>query len=154
MEIQFITDQQGKRTAAIIPFDEWERTEKAKDILEHVYLAGIIEERKDSESTINLDDLLGAEGLTRADLEGWTDPGKQVLKQLVKLELDPKYGNPLGNKAGINLEGYFKLYADKKRIRIIYKEMENIIRVIAIDKREDLEVYQIALKRILSMKPE
>jgi mRNA interferase RelE/StbE len=45
---------------------------------------------------------------------------KQVLKQLVKLELDPKYGNPLGNKAGINLEGYFKLYADKKRIRIIY----------------------------------
>jgi hypothetical protein len=70
MEIQFITDQQGKRTAAIIPFDEWERTEKAKDVLEHVYLAGIIEERKDSESTINLDDLLGAEGLTRADLEG------------------------------------------------------------------------------------
>ena len=36
MEIQFITDAQGNRTAAIIPFDEWERTEKAKDILEHV----------------------------------------------------------------------------------------------------------------------
>jgi hypothetical protein len=70
MEIQFITDQQGKRTAAIVPFDEWERTEKARDILEHVYLAGIIEERKDSESTVNLDDLLKAEGLTRADLEG------------------------------------------------------------------------------------
>ena len=70
MEIQFITDQQGKRTAAIIPFDEWERTEKAKDILEHVYLAGIIEERKESESTVYLDDLLKAEGLTRADLEG------------------------------------------------------------------------------------
>jgi hypothetical protein len=69
MEIQFITDKQGKRTAAIIPFDEWERTEKAKDILEHVYLAGIIEERKDSESTVNLEDLLKAEGLTRADLE-------------------------------------------------------------------------------------
>ena len=70
MEIQFITDQQGKRTAAIIPFDEWERTEKAKDILEHVYLAGIIEERKGGESTVNLDVLLRAEGLTRADLEG------------------------------------------------------------------------------------
>jgi hypothetical protein len=70
MEIQFITDKQGKRTAAIIPFDEWERTEKAKDILEHVYIAGIIEERKDSESTVNLEDLLKAEGLTRADLEG------------------------------------------------------------------------------------
>jgi len=69
MEIQFITDAQGKRTAAIIPFDEWERTEKAKDILEHVYLAGIIKKRKDSEPIINLDDLLDAEGLTRADLE-------------------------------------------------------------------------------------
>ena len=69
MKIQFITDAQGKRTAAIIPFDEWERTEKAKDILEHVYLAGIIKERKDSEPIINLDDLLDAEKLTRADLE-------------------------------------------------------------------------------------
>jgi hypothetical protein len=69
MEIQFITDAQGKRTAAIIPFDEWERTEKAKDILEHVYLAGIIKKRQDSESIINLDELLDAEGLTRADLE-------------------------------------------------------------------------------------
>jgi len=69
MEIQFITDAQGKRTAAIIPFDEWERTEKAKDILEHVYLAGIIKERKDSEPIITLDDSIDAEGLTRADLE-------------------------------------------------------------------------------------
>jgi len=69
MDIQFITDAQGKRTAAIIPFDEWERTEKAKDILEHVYLAGVINERKDSEPTISLDELLNEEGLTRVDLE-------------------------------------------------------------------------------------
>ncbi len=69
METQFVTDAQGKRTAVIIPFDEWELTEKAKDILEHVYLAGIIKERKGSKSTVNLDDLLNAEGLTRADLE-------------------------------------------------------------------------------------
>ena len=69
MEIQFVTDAQGKRTAAIIPFEDWERTEKAKDILEHVYIAGIIKERKGSKSTVNLDDLLNAEGLTRADLE-------------------------------------------------------------------------------------
>ena len=64
-----MTDAQGKRTAAIIPFEDWERTEKAKDILEHVYIAGIIKERKGSKSTVNLDDLLNAEGLTRADLE-------------------------------------------------------------------------------------
>ena len=78
---------------------------------------------------------------------------KRVLKQLVKLERNPKYGDPLGNKAGINLEGYFKLYADKRRIRIIYEEIDHIIKIIAIDKREDMEVYRIALKRILSMKP-
>jgi hypothetical protein len=69
METQFVTDAQGKKTAAIVPFEDWERTEKAKDILEHVYLAGIIKERKGSKSTVNLDDLLNAEGLTRADLE-------------------------------------------------------------------------------------
>ena len=69
MATQFVTDAQGNKTAAIIPFEEWERTEKAKDILEHVYLAGIIKERKDSKSTVNLDDLLNTEGLTRADLE-------------------------------------------------------------------------------------
>ena len=77
---------------------------------------------------------------------------KRVLKQLVKLEQNPKFGDPLGNKAGINLEGYFKLYADKKRIRIIYEEIDHIIKIIAIDKREDMEVYRIALKRILLMK--
>ena len=77
---------------------------------------------------------------------------KQVLKQFVKLEQDSNYGDPLGNKAGINLEGYFKLYADKKRIRIIYTATDHIIKVIAIDKREDMQVYRIALKRILSMK--
>jgi hypothetical protein len=69
MEIQFITDAHGKKTAAIVPYDEWERTEKAKDILEHIYLAGIIEERKGSEPVVNLDNLLNEEGLTRADLE-------------------------------------------------------------------------------------
>jgi len=70
METQFITDIKGKKTATIIPFDEWERTEKAKDILEHVYLAGVIKERQCSKTTISLDELLKAEELTRAELEG------------------------------------------------------------------------------------
>ena len=78
---------------------------------------------------------------------------KQVLRQLVKLEQSPSYGVPLGNKAGINLEGFFKLYADKKRIRIVYKVADRTIKIIAIDKREDMEVYRIALKRIRSTKP-
>ena len=69
MEIQFITDAQSKKTAAIVPFEERERTEAAKEILEHVYLHGIIKERKNKKPTVNLDDLLTAEGMTRADLE-------------------------------------------------------------------------------------
>ena len=69
MEIQFVTNAQGKVTAAIVPFEEWERTEKAKDILEHIYLSEIIEERKDSEPAISLDELMKADGFTRADLE-------------------------------------------------------------------------------------
>jgi hypothetical protein len=67
--IQFITDTQGKKTAAIIPFEEWEKIEKAKDLLEYVYLSGLIKERKDSPSVTTLDDLLDAEGLTRAEME-------------------------------------------------------------------------------------
>ena len=70
MDTQFITDIRGNKTAVIVPFEEWERTEKAKEILEHVYLAGIIQERKNSKSTIALEDLLIAEGVTRGDLEG------------------------------------------------------------------------------------
>jgi mRNA interferase RelE/StbE len=53
---------------------------------------------------------------------------KHVLKQLVKLEQNPDYGNPLGHKAGINLDGYFKLHANKKQIRIIYEIVEHIIK--------------------------
>jgi mRNA-degrading endonuclease RelE of RelBE toxin-antitoxin system len=42
------------------------------------------------------------------------------------------------------------LYAMQKKIRIIYEyqDFEQIIKVIAIDKREELEVYRIAFKRI------
>ena len=46
METQFVTDVKSKRTAAIIPFEEWERTEKAKDILEHVYWPGSLKNVK------------------------------------------------------------------------------------------------------------
>jgi hypothetical protein len=69
MDTQFITNAQGKKMAAIVPFEEWEHTEKAKEILEHVYLADIIKERYESEPKTDLDDLLKAEGLTRAELE-------------------------------------------------------------------------------------
>ena len=73
---------------------------------------------------------------------------KLVLKQLLKLEKNPYYGKPLGNKLGLDLTGYYKLYADKKKIRIIYTLETDTVKIIAIDKREDLKVYKIASERI------
>lgn len=75
-----------------------------------------------------------------------------VAKRLISLERDPGIGNPLGNKMGMDLTGYFKLYADGKRLRIVYTLEGEIIKVIAIGKREEMEVYRLALKRIEQMK--
>ena len=69
MEPQFVTDAQGNKTGVIIPLDEWGCTEKAKAILEHVYLAELIKNRRDSRSKCGLDDLIEEEGLSRAELE-------------------------------------------------------------------------------------
>jgi mRNA interferase RelE/StbE len=73
-----------------------------------------------------------------------------VAKQLKKLETSPLLGEHLGNKAGLDLTGYYKLYAAKKSVRIVYRVIaeEVIVEVVAIGTREDLAVYQSALKRI------
>jgi len=73
-----------------------------------------------------------------------------VAKQLRKLETAPRLGEHLGNRAGLDLTGYHKLYAAKKSIRIVYRivDQEILVEVVAIGKREDLAVYQKALKRL------
>ena len=74
---------------------------------------------------------------------------KVIIKQLIKLSNNPNYGEDLGNKHGYDLTGYKKIYVFNKKIRIIYKiEREKIlIKIIAIGKRDDFEVYQDADKR-------
>jgi len=67
--VQFITDDHGNRTAVIVPLEDWEKTEKAKDVLEHIYFAGLIDERKGGKATTGLDSLLDEEGRSRAELE-------------------------------------------------------------------------------------
>ena len=81
-------------------------------------------------------------------LDKWVQTS--VLKQIVKLETAPELGELLGNKNGINLSGLRKLYAAKKQIRIIYEIVadEIVVHVIAIGKREEMEAYKEALKRI------
>jgi mRNA interferase RelE/StbE len=70
----------------------------------------------------------------------------QVVKQLEKLKRAPELGEALGNKTGLPLTGYRKLYAARKRIRIIYTIQREIVvvLVVAIGPREDAKVYKIA----------
>ena len=73
-----------------------------------------------------------------------------VLKQFKKLQTSPELGQLLGNKSGYDLSGYRKMYVDKKRIRIVYSILEDIItvEVIAVGKRDDMAVYKKAWERI------
>jgi mRNA interferase RelE/StbE len=73
-----------------------------------------------------------------------------VLKQINKLKQFPQLGELLGNKHGYDLTGYRKLYAHKKNIRIVYSIIEEriLVKIIAIGKREDFQVYRDADNRI------
>lgn len=71
-------------------------------------------------------------------------------KQLDKLKTSPLLGEELGNKNGYDLTGYRKMYDYKKQIRIVYSVVENVllVNIIAIGKREDMEVYKTASERV------
>ena len=74
----------------------------------------------------------------------------EVFKKIKKIQKSPELGELLGNKNGMNLTGLRKMYVAKKQIRIVYEVIENIvlIKVLAIGKREDMEVYkQVAQRR-------
>ena len=62
----------------------------------------------------------------------------------------PELGKPLGNKVGYNLSGCRKLYVDRKKIRIVYRIIDNeiVVEVIVVGKREDMKVYAEASKRL------
>ena len=74
---------------------------------------------------------------------------KVVLKQLLKLQESPHLGETLGNKAGLDLTGYRKMYAYKKKIRIVYRIHEGrlLIFIMAVGDREDMAVYRDAYRR-------
>lgn len=87
----------------------------------------------------------------REDLKN-LDNSQQILvaKQLKQLASNPYKGKRLGNKFGLNLTGFYKLYVAKKRIRIIYTVKEHLItvEVISIGKREESKVYKEAFQRV------
>jgi mRNA interferase RelE/StbE len=73
----------------------------------------------------------------------------EVFKKLEKVKNSPEIGKPLGTKNGLNLTGLKKVYVAKKQIRIVYEIIDNIlvVKVVAIGKRENMEVYKEADKR-------
>jgi len=73
-----------------------------------------------------------------------------IYKKLRKLAQNPIVGDDLGNKANLDLSGLKKVYVDNKRIRIVYKIIENKIKifVVAVGKRDDMAVYRKASQRI------
>jgi len=75
----------------------------------------------------------------------------KVLKKIKRISENPFTDKHLGKKAGIDLSGYYKAYADKKKIRIIYRVDDRTITVliVAIGRRSDLEVYKKAAKRLI-----
>ncbi len=83
------------------------------------------------------------------------DPVKQqVAKQLKKLENSPFPGDSLGNVNGFDLTGFYKIYAAKKLIRIVYKIIENeiLVEIVGIGKRAEFEVYANVARRLLKRK--
>lgn len=79
---------------------------------------------------------------------------KEVAKKIDALINNPFLGKPLGNKFGINLTGFYKLYISKKKYRIVYRligDYLEVIEIIAIGKREKGEVYKMAFKRLTKL---
>jgi len=72
-----------------------------------------------------------------------------VHKQFKKLQTSPELGALLGNKSSYNLSGCRKMYVDKKKIRIVYTILKEMImvEVVAVGKRDDMEVYQKVSER-------
>jgi len=73
----------------------------------------------------------------------------EIFKKIEKIKQSPELGQLLGSKNNMNLSGLRKLYVAKKQVRIVYEIVNNIlvVKVIAIGKREGMEVYKEAERR-------
>ncbi|HPY87370.1 MAG TPA: type II toxin-antitoxin system RelE/ParE family toxin [Spirochaetota bacterium] len=72
-------------------------------------------------------------------------------KKLEELEINPNLGEKLGNKYNIDLTGFYKIYFNSKRYRIVYRIREHLLEIIeiwGIGKRDKEEIYKIVGKRL------
>jgi mRNA interferase RelE/StbE len=80
---------------------------------------------------------------------------KQATKKIDALAENPLIGKPLGNKFGIDLTGFYKLYFAKKKYRIVYRLIGGhieVIEVVGIGKRDKAEVYKLIARRLRWLK--
>ena len=76
---------------------------------------------------------------------------KEASKKITALSENPLLGKPLGNKSGMNLTGFYKLYLAKKKYRIVYRIVKGnieIVEIIGIGKRDKEEIYKLVAKRL------
>ena len=75
---------------------------------------------------------------------------KLAARQIEKLVERPELGESLGNKMGIDLTGYRKVYFGKKGYRIVYEIQQQrlIVLIVGIGKRERAEIYREVARRL------
>jgi mRNA interferase RelE/StbE len=76
---------------------------------------------------------------------------KEAGKKIDALSENPFLGKPLGNKLGIDLTGFYKLYFHKKKYRIVYRILRDYVEVVeifGIGKRDKEEIYKLTAKRL------
>jgi mRNA interferase RelE/StbE len=76
---------------------------------------------------------------------------KEAGKKIDALSENPFLGKPLGNKLGIDLTGFYKLYFHKKKYRIVYRILRDYVEVVeifGIGKRDKEEIYKLVAKRV------
>ena len=71
-------------------------------------------------------------------------------KALKKILKSPELGLDLGHKNNLDLSGLKKMYFDNKRYRIVYEIIEDeiLIHLVAIAKRDKMDVYKKAGERV------
>lgn len=72
-------------------------------------------------------------------------------KKLEELVINPNLGEKLGNKYNIDLTGFYKIYFNSKKYRIVYRIREHLLEVIeiwGISKRDKEEIYKMVGKRL------
>jgi mRNA interferase RelE/StbE len=90
------------------------------------------------------------------DLDGLSGSlKKHAGKKIDALSRNPFLGRPLGNKLGIDLTGFYKLYFAKKKYRIVYRliqERIEVIEIVGIGKRDKEEIYKLIAKRLKKLR--